>query len=111
TYLLGKFIAPWTLVSSGTKVGFVLTTDFLTIEISTEMLNSMAALVATDKMSMETFFYNLQRGGIYEAGTTLEKEMQRIEKQFEKQMKQLGRKSDVVDLDDEEDEIPDDEQA
>ncbi|AVI05126.1 hypothetical protein [Vibrio phage VP06] len=111
TYLLKKFIAPWVLIGNSEKVGFVLTTDFLTIEISTEMLNSMAALVATDKMSMETFFYNLQRGGIYEAGTTLEKELQRIEKQFEKQMNNLGKKTAAMNLDDEDDDIVDDEQA
>ncbi|AXH68443.1 portal protein [Vibrio phage R01] len=102
TYLIREFIAPWTLVSSTEKVGFVLTTDFLTIEISTDMLNSMAALVATDKMSMETFFYNLQRGGIYEAGTTIEKELERIEKMREKDPALTKRKGDVVDLDEDE---------
>lgn len=104
TYLLKNFIAPWSLVPESTKTTFMLTTDFLTIEISTEMLNSMAALVSTNKMSMETFFYNLQRGGIYEAGTTLEKEKQNIESNIET----MANNADKVDLDDEDDDNEDD---
>ena len=104
TYLLKEFIAPWVLVVNSDKVNFALTTDFLTIEISTEMLNSMAMLVSTNKMSMESFFYNLQRGGIYEAGTTLEKELAGIQDNLSMG---VGTKDDDVDLDDADDDLDD----
>lgn len=61
-------------------VSFELTTDFLTISIDPKMVDSLANLVASERMSLETFFYNLAQGGLYPDGHTFEKEMERLSK-------------------------------
>lgn len=63
------------------EVSFELTTDFLTISIDPKMVDSLASLVATERMSLETFYYNLAQGGLYPDGHSFEDELALIDKE------------------------------
>lgn len=55
-----------------------LNTDYVSTEISPQMLQALMVLLQDGRISMDTFFYNLGRGEIIPEGRTLEEEIELI---------------------------------
>lgn len=76
----------WTIWwrSTETKVPIdakiTLSTEFFPTKMSPDELAKLTAALQDGSISFETFFHNLQEGGVYAPGTTLEEERARIEK-------------------------------
>lgn len=65
------------------SVVFEIQKDFLTTQIAPEMVDRLSLLLADGYLSYEQFFFNLQRGGIYKEGHTLEDELKAIDENVE----------------------------
>lgn len=61
------------------KITVALNTEFTSTTLDSATLSSMIQAAQSGLMSWETFFYNLQRGGVVPEGTTADEERERIE--------------------------------
>lgn len=103
-----KWSAEWIGRPSGT-IQCQLNTDFVSLEISPQMITGLLTLLVQGKISYSTFFYNLQKGEVIPEGRTLEDEIALIETEGP----MVGNLRDALDDSegDEDEEEEDDEQA
>lgn len=81
--------AQWTSWWLGTEakpddtIAIKLNTDFFAVQMSTEELKALMLAWQAGAMSFETFFFNLQRGGLYRPDTTIEDEREKLKAEAE----------------------------
>lgn len=85
--------------------------DYMAIEMDPQMVQTLFALLQGNRMSWDTFAYNLQRGELYPEGRTPEEELELIEKEMDKLPTGPSMDLEEDDEEDEEDEEEEDDES